>query len=75
MNWVFQYGREWTCTSKLESKRTLSMSSLLPANGYWLIEIREDGTFCIGGINEAFPTLADAKAFCESIEQGLEGEK
>lgn len=49
------------------------MSILLPADGYWLIEICEDGTFRVGGTNEAFPTLADAKAFCESIE--FEGEK
>lgn len=71
MNWVFQYGREWTCTSRLKSKRTLAMSILLPADGYWLIEICEDGKFCVSGTDEKFPTLADAKSFCESIEQGL----
>jgi hypothetical protein len=71
VNWVFQHGCEWTCTSRLKSKRTLAMSILLPADGYWLIEICEDGTFRVGGTNEAFPTLASAKDFCYSIEQGL----
>lgn len=72
MNWIFQYGREWTSTSKIKSKRMPLMSSLLPVNGYWLIEVCEDGTFHVSGSNEKFPTLADAKAFCQSIEQELE---
>lgn len=69
MKWTYEGDGEW------------SMPSVYHDGGlsfHWRIGVCEDGTFCVSGSDpeltrcrETLPTLAEAKLFCESIEQQI----
>lgn len=68
MNWVFQYGREWTSPSKIKA------DCYWPYDCYWLIQVLENGSFLVSGPvkkREEFSTLQRAKDFCEMQELEL----
>lgn len=69
MKWTYSSDGEWSMLSAYHDDG-------LPF--HWRIGICEDGTFCVSGSDpeltrcrETLPTLAEAKIYCESIEQQI----